>query len=220
MPFLKKQINLLIVEDCSIIADAYKIILESMTKTSFIISFATNCDEAITHIHNKTFQLVLLDLQLPVSKSNRYLNGEDLGLLIRKASPNTKIIILTNVSDSLRITNIVNNLNPEGFAMKSEIDTKDLKHVVDLVLKSKNFKSKTIEFYANKLNFKGIKIDNFDRQILYHLSMGEKTKDISKFVPFSHRTIEVRKSKLKSLLIPESNTNTNLIKEAKKFGII
>tara|TARA_R110000868_G_scaffold720_1_gene5183 strand:+ start:533 stop:685 length:153 start_codon:yes stop_codon:yes gene_type:complete len=50
--------------------------------------------------------------------------------------------------------------------------------------------------------------------------MGEKTKDISKYVPLSQRAIEVRKNKLKSFLIPEGNTNTNLIKEAKKFGVI
>lgn len=63
-------------------------------------------------------------------------------------------------------------------------------------------------------------MDNFDRQILYHLSMGVKIKDICKFIALSHRTIEVRISKLKTVFLINNKADSNLIKEAKKFGII
>lgn len=100
-----------------------------------------------------------------------------------KVSPHTKIIVLRNVSDALRINTMVNSLDPEGFAITSEIDAEYLKHAVDLVLNAQIYWSKTIEEGVNKTNTIGKILDDFDRPILYHLSMGEKTKDISKYVP-------------------------------------
>ena len=71
---IKRNISVLIIEDCSIIADAYKYILDSIVNTKFNICFAINCDQAVQHIQHKNNQLVLLDLQLPVSENERYLS--------------------------------------------------------------------------------------------------------------------------------------------------
>lgn len=215
---IKRNISVLIIEDHSIIAKAYKYILDSIANTKFNICFALNCDEAIQHIQHKNNQLVLLDLQLPVSENERYLSGDDLGVLIRKTSMKTKIIILTSISNPLRIISIINTISPEGFILKSEIDSKQLKSAIEVVLLGKIFYSKTIKKYVEKTDLKGVVLDDLDRQILYHLSMGEKTKDLSKHIPLSTRAIEVRKTKLKKVLL--TNGDSNLIKEAKKLGII
>ncbi|OEK09106.1 hypothetical protein A8C32_14580 [Flavivirga aquatica] len=90
---------------------------------------------------------------------------------------------------------------------------------VELVLLRTKYYSETIKkCIQNKFN--DIIIDNFDRQILYHLSMGEKTKDICKYIPLSNRAIEVRKNKLKVYLLSNDGGSSNLVKEAKKLGII
>lgn len=212
--------NLLIIEDCNIIANAYKSILIDVPKIKFNINFAKNCDEAVEQIQNTKNDLVLLDLHLPISKNERYLSGEDVGLLIRRVSSNTKIIILTSITDQIRVLNIINELNPEGFIIKSDIDQEQLKEAIITVLKGDNFYSKTIRGYTGKSKSNDIHIDDFDRQILYHLSMGEKTKDLSKFVPLSTRAIEVRKTKLKALLDTKNDANFNLVKVAKKLGFI
>jgi|SRR5690606_21858070 len=215
----QKTINLLIIEDCNIIANAYKTIVDSILNRNFKISFAQNCDEAQNQIEKNNYQLILLDLQLPVSKNNKYVCGEDLGALIRQTQKKTKIIVLTNVSSYIRINNIINELNPEGFIVKTDIDTKDLKNAIELVLQGKNYYSKTMQKHVGKV-FDTIYIDDLDRQILYHLSMGEKTKNIYNYMPLSHRAIEVRKNKLKSLLIDKDDNSSNLVKEAKKLGIV
>lgn len=213
-------INLLIVEDCKIIAQAYKGILKEASNLNLKISFAKNCDEAETHILNKKTQIVLLDLHIPNSKNTRYISGEDLGLLIRKASPDTKILIITANTDQTRILSIINEFQPEGFMTKSDIESKDLKTAISQILKGKKYYSKTIKKFTKKISENGIIIDDFDRQILYHLSMGEKTKNLTKFIPLSTRAIEVRKTKLKNLFDNGNEDNFNLVKAAKKRGII
>ena len=212
--------NLLIIEDCTIIANAYRNILNEIPNINFNISFAKNCDEAIQYIEHKKAKIVLLDLQLPASRNEHFISGEDLGLLIRKVSPDTKIIVLTNVSDSLRINNIVKSMNPEGFAIKSDTDPIDLKNAIADILKGKKYYSKTIKGYTNKTSINGITMDDYDRQILYYLSMGEKTKNLSKYIPLSTRALEVRKTKLKMLLDKDNKSDFNLVKEAKNRGVI
>ncbi|MDO5979868.1 response regulator [Flavivirga spongiicola] len=216
----KIGINLLIIEDSAIIANAYKNILSEITNVVFNVTFAKNCDEAIHKIQRIKTQIVLLDLQLPISKNERFICGEDLGVLIRKESPDTNILILTSITDQSRIQNIINEIHPEGFMIKSDIDGIDLKNAILNTFKGKTYYSKTIEGYTRKTFANKITIDDFDRQILYHLSMGEKTKDLSNYIPLSTRAIEVRKTKLKNLLDTKNNENFNLVKEAKKLGFI
>jgi len=217
---MSKEINLLIIEDDSISANAYANIVNTLSNIAFSICFAKNCDEAVQQIKHKKFHLVLLDLQLPVSKNERYVCGEDLGLLIKKINSKTKIVVLTNVSDSLRILNIIKELNPVGFIIKTDIESESLKKAVTDVLCGKQYYSKTIKANSNKTNLNGIVIDNFDRQILYHLSMGEKIKDIPKYMALSKRAIEERIVKLKILFDVKKGNNYNLVKAAKKAGFI
>ena len=115
-------IKLLIIEDHNIIAQAYKRILSDLPNINFNIEFAKNCDEAYTKIQRLKIQIVILDLQLPISKNKRFVCGEDLGLLIRKKEPNAKILILTSITDQARILSIIDEINPEGFMIKSDID--------------------------------------------------------------------------------------------------
>ncbi len=216
----KNEINLLIIEDDSISANAYADIVNSISNIAFSICFAKNCDEAVKHIKLKNFDLVLLDLQLPVSKNERYVCGEDLGLLIRKKNAKTKIVVLTNITDPLRVCSIIEEINPEGFIIKTDIRPQSLIDAIVIVLSNEIYYSKTIKEYTNTQNFNGLNIDNYDRQILYHLSMGEKTKDISKYVALSKRAIEDRKVKLKIIFYIKKGDDSNLVKAAKKAGFI
>lgn len=216
----KNNTTLLIVEDHNIIAQAYKRILNDIPNINFNIEFAKNCDEAIPKIQRLKIQIVLLDLQLPISKNERFICGEDLGVLIRKESPSTKILILTSVTDQARVLSIISEINPEGFMIKSDVESIDLKMAIKQILNGQNVYSKTIESYTNNRSINGITIDDFDRQILYHLSMGEKTKNLTKHIALSTRAIEVRKTKLKMLLDTDNDANFNLVKGAKKMGLI
>lgn len=140
--------------------------------------------------------------------------------MAKKVSPKyKKIIILTFVSDYFRISNIIKTINPEGFIIKSDIKPIDLVNAAQIILDNKTYYSKTVNNNNNN-TVNGHYIDELDRKILYHLSMGEKTKDLSNLVPISLRTIEDRKAKLKDIFGIITNVNSNLIKEAKRRHII
>ncbi|TYA84151.1 response regulator [Seonamhaeicola marinus] len=215
-----KHTKLLIIEDHKIIAQAYETIINTIEEFDFNISFAHNCDDAVKQINTSKNRIAILDLQLPISENERFICGEDLGLLIREKSPNTKILILTSITDQARVLSIISEINPEGFMIKSDIESKDLKTAIVNILNGKKSYSKTIQALSNTTTVNGLTIDDFDRQILYHLSMGEKTKDLTKFIPLSTRAIEVRKTKLKTLLDSEDNGTFNLVKSAKKLGYV
>lgn len=216
----QENIKLLIIEDHKIIAQAYENILNSISNIEFSISFAHNCDEAAYQIQRLRNHVVLLDLQLPISKNEKLLSGEDLALLIKEKSPDAKILILTSITDQSRVLSIIEEINPEGFMIKSDIESNDLKDAIIKVLGGEKYYSKTISSLSKVMVVNGLTIDDFDRQILYHLSMGEKTKDLTKFIPLSTRAIEVRKTKLKTLLDTADNDNFNLVKSAKKLGYV
>jgi DNA-binding NarL/FixJ family response regulator len=65
-----------------------------------------------------------------------------------------------------------------------------------------------------------IEIDIFDKQILFHLSKGTKTKDIPQYVPISLSAIEKRKMNLKNVLGIYGETDLELVKVAKDRGLL
>ena len=140
-----QTVNLLIIEDCKITSHAYETIFNTIQNCYFNIQIAHNCDEAVKLIQTKKNTLIILDLQLPVSKNEKYVSGEDLALLIRETKKEAKIIILTNVSNPLRINSIIKEINPEGFIIKTETSPENLKHAVNLILSGNNYYSNTIE---------------------------------------------------------------------------
>lgn len=222
----KKIINTLIVEDFPATAEAYGNIITANTGFNIKVKIAHNCDEAIEQLQSCTKNLVLLDLQLPASKDNKFISGEDIGLWLRKKYSKTKIIIITSISDSERIRGIIKHINPEGFFIKSDLDSTTLTTAVQDVLNGKTHYSKTIKDFTDNNNnnnnntVNGHIIDEIDRKILYHLSMGEKTKDLPKLLHISIRAIEDRKVKLKDMFEISKNSDTNLIKEAKLRHLI
>jgi DNA-binding NarL/FixJ family response regulator len=65
-----------------------------------------------------------------------------------------------------------------------------------------------------------VEIDLFDKQILFHLSKGTKSKDITQYIPISINAIEVRKSNLKELLEVIDGTDLDLVREARNLGLL
>ena len=65
-----------------------------------------------------------------------------------------------------------------------------------------------------------VEIDQFDKQILFHLSKGTKLNDIPQYIPISLGAIERRKLNLKELLKIEDGSDIDLIREAKNKGLL
>jgi DNA-binding NarL/FixJ family response regulator len=74
----------------------------------------------------------------------------------------------------------------------------ELLFAFDKVIKNETYYSQSVIKMLDSQD-KGIEIDLFDKQILFHLSKGTKSKDITQYIPISINAIEVRKSNLGTL---------------------
>ncbi len=225
---MKEKNKVLIIDDHPLICDAYRSALQQVMREhkniNLKIESAESCDSAREKITNtwteEGWDLVFLDIRLPASKDRRVLSGEDLGELIRENHPLAKIIVATTFNDNYRIQNIFNNLNPEGFLIKNDLDPKELVNAIVKIMQGGVHYSQTVSNLMRKKMHTSINIDKIDRQILYELSLGTKMKDLPNIVPLSIAGIEKRKRILKEIFDVEDQGDKALILKARELGFI
>ena len=115
------------VDDHHMILEGYENVLSRSTlkDINFNIDIAYSCELAWEKIESKNYDIVILDINFPLSEDSKFLSGEDLGIKIKKEYPTMKVIILTVLENSFRLHNILNNINPEGFLLKGEVTAKN-----------------------------------------------------------------------------------------------
>lgn len=72
---------------------------------------------------------------------------------------------------------------------------------------------------VNQSPHNSIEIDQFDKQILFHLSKGTEHHTMPQYIPISLNAIEKRKINLKELLKIKTGSDDELVKEAKSKGL-
>lgn len=166
------------------------------------------------------YDIIFLDVQLFSSDDSQKETGEDLGLFARKILPESKIVFMSSYSDSFRINSILNNVDPDGYMVKSDIDPKSLKDLVrTITCGSPYYSSKALTAIRKKLA-NNIVLDDVDLKILQLLDKGVKTKDMMEYVSLSLPTVENRKRDLKSAFGVEKQNDLALLFEARKRGFI
>lgn len=186
---------------------------------------ARNSEEALTLLeeHNEhPFQIVFLDINLPISEELNLINGEELGVKITKKC-NAKIVVITSIVDQDRIYGILKNINPHGFITKNEATPEMLIEAIDSTLKNEKFYSKEVKNYNQNIDPKEPQspyLDTIDLQILQLISVGEKVKNLPDFVPLSLPSIERRKKKIKVYLGVSSTSDRELILKARDKGFL
>jgi DNA-binding NarL/FixJ family response regulator len=221
-------INVLIIDDHPAIIDSYKFALERLNSTKsefyFRIESATTCQEALEKINanpiDKRFDLIFLDIRIPPSDDRKILTGEDLGLKIRAEYDDVKIIVLTSYNDNFLLNNIIKTINPEGFLIKTDFGFDEIVEAIKIVLIDPPYYSRSIIKLLRKQMSNDFTIDSLDRQLLYHLSIGTKTKDLPDVLPLSIAGIERRKRHLKNVLNTGSKDDNVLIQIAKEKGFV
>ncbi len=223
-----KTYNILIVDDHPIIASAYKVALLSIEKKKedykFDIDTAIDIDSAEKYFSKnpkqKAYDLVFLDIKLPKSTDGKLLSGEDLGIEIRKQSPNTKIIIATTYNDNYRINNILKSVDPDGFLVKNDITPDELVGSIKSIIDGIPYYSETVVKLLRKHISNNFYLDKIDRQLLYELSTGTKMMDLPSIIPMSIGGIERRKRQLKEIFNISKGDDKALVDIAKERGFI
>jgi DNA-binding NarL/FixJ family response regulator len=222
-------LNLLIVDDHPLTCQGYAIFINNGIEEGKLPEI--NIDEAYTgkeaydklkdiDKNNFKYDIILLDLQIPVSEEDRIFSGEDLGVLVRKLNPEIKIIVQTGLLDNHRLYNVFKNLNPEGIIIKNDLDDVIFIQAICDVLDNVPFYSSTFAKLIRNQFSKDYVLDTVDREMLYLLSIGVASKDIPKYIPWSLSKVEKRKRLLREKLGVNDKSVLALVNKAKKTGFL
>jgi DNA-binding NarL/FixJ family response regulator len=217
--------NILIVDDHPFIIQGYKnaITRYNPKEYDFFIEQANDCKSAydiITNPETVVFDIAFLDISMPTYEEKGIFSGEDLAKLLKEYMPNCKIILLTMYTELLKIQNIIDTINPNGLVIKNDLTFDELLFGFDKVINNETYYSQSIQKMIDQSQQETIEIDLFDKQILFHISKGTKTNDISQYVPISIEAIEKRKLNLKKLLNLPEGSDIDLVREAKNKGLL
>lgn len=215
--------NVLIVDDHPFIIQGYKnaITRYKPEKYDFFITEAKDCQSAYHVIaHSETvFDIAFLDISMPPYEEKGLYSGEDLAKLILESMPDCKIIMLTMFTEFLKIKTILKNINPSGLVIKNDLTFDELLFAFNKVIKNEKYYSQSVLKMLESQEH-SIEVDLFDKQILFHLSKGTKTKDLPQYIPISLNAIEVRKLNLKELLKVTDGSDIDLVREARNIGLL
>lgn len=221
-----QDIRILMVDDHPIIIEGYQNTLTATKKDNqnLIIDTANTCDAANLLLQKsakgRPYDVCFFDISLPPSEDGSITSGEDLATICRKILPETKVIILTMFNESYRIHNIVKNINPDGFLIKSDLTSSELAEAFHHILIDPPYYSSTVSNFLNKSVINEIYVDEVNRKILHLLSNGIKTRSLPEHINLSMSAIEKRKKQLKLLFSIDSGKDESLIYEARKKGFL
>ena len=140
--------------------------------------------------------------------------------LISEYMPNCKIILLTMYTELLKIKTIIKTINPSGLVIKNDLTFDELLFAFNKVITGEKYYSESVLKMLSQSEGNSIEIDQFDEQILFHISKGTKLNEMPQYIPISVGAIERRKLNLKESLDIKEGSDTDLVYEAKNKGLL
>jgi DNA-binding NarL/FixJ family response regulator len=219
---IKKRV--LIVDDHPFILVGYKNTLNRYISEQFEFEYEEGKDcrsayDIITNPETSPFDFAFLDISMPPYQEKGILSGEDLAIVLHQYMPECRIIILTMYTEILKVRNIITAINPHGLIIKNDLDFKELIFGFDKIVNNEIYYSESIQKMIDLEDIEIPEIDVIDKQILFHISKGTAPEDFIKYIPLSLESIEIRKKKLKKILIDEG-TDHEMIERAKSRGLL
>lgn len=221
-----QHIHILMVDDHPIIIEGYQNILMATKKEHQVLQIETanDCDSARDLLKRaskeKPYDICFFDISLPGTSDGKMTSGEDLAKLTRKIMPNAKVVILTMFNESFRVHNIVKQINPDGFLIKSDLTSSELAEAFQHILSSPPYYSNTVSNFLKKSVTADIYVDDINRKILHLLSQGIRTITLREHISLSMSAIEKRKKHLKMLFSVKDGKDETLLEEARKSGFL
>jgi DNA-binding NarL/FixJ family response regulator len=219
--------RILIVDDHQLVIQG---ILCSLKEVGdFDVMTTNNCDEAfqLIKIHQKTnpFQLLFTDLSFDNNTENTNLDGgEELIKAIRNNEIDIKIAVITGHTETNRVYNVIRNLNPNAYLLKSKCDATEIGFAVQKMLVNDYYYTHEIHQKLMRRNIIQIQMDDVAIQILKELPNHPKIANLEGIITkgdgslLKLRTIETKLGNLRTDL--NANNNTDLVLKAKELGII
>lgn len=223
-----KNINVLMVDDHPMTLEGYETSLrnieERFKQYHFHIESASSYSSAIHAISHKyrfrPLDLAILDIGLKKQDGALPQSGEELGLLLRKDHPKSKIIVITGFDNSILLRNILDGIDPEGLIVKSDIRTQLFVDAIIDVMDNPPYYSQTVAKFLAKRKSRPYTLDHLDKLILYYISRGKLTKELPTLLPLTISAIETRKKRLKEIFKATDRNDIELLLRAKEQGYL
>ena len=219
-------LKVLIIDDHPFIIEGYKTIISNHAQDKYKLNIiAANSGNQIEAMYadkrrRSHVQLALVDINIPKSDSGLISSGKDAAIFIKKQHPKIKIIVLTMHNDDGRIREILTDLNPEGFLVKSDLSSEELTQAFDDVLCGEVYYSSTIRDHFKRVQQNDFELDKKNLKILHLLSQGVRTKNLPDHLGMSLSAVEKRKNHMKSLFNLHKANDDLLLSQARKKGFV
>ncbi len=209
-----KPISLLIVDD-------HKLFRKSLSSLIRTFDFATtigeaaNGQEALEVLSSNAIDVVLLDVQMPV------LNGMETMKRIKELVSRPQVIVLTQFDEQSLITYMLHH-GANGFLLKDCSPEELSKAILGVMKNDYFFNDMTLhvvkETIAKNHNLPSLEISSRELQVMILLKDGKSSKEISKKLSLSIRTIE---SYRKALMRKTHSKNVaDIVSLAYRTGIV
>lgn len=203
--------KIFILEDHPMTSILYKTILSDKFGNDCKITIATDCEDAYNILvrDNKciSFDLAIIDYNIPAYKIQYLHNGADILTLIKKKNPLCKTLMITAELKKLALYGIIKKMRPTGFVLKSNITNESFLEVVDIVVNGVEYRCEAIQNCVDTIWENEALVDDYNRKIIHYLSKGYKVSDLPNFIPLSESTIKKRISTLKESLGIDKNSS-------------
>ena len=224
---MENKTRILIVDDHQLVIQG---ILCSLKEVGDFDVVTTNtCDDAFRMIksHQKTnpFHLLFTDLSFDNATDETNLDGgEELIKAIRNNEFDIKIAVITGHTETNRVYNVISNLKPNAYLLKSKCDVTEIGFAVQKMLQNEYYYTHEVHQKILRRKVVQIKIDDVSLQILKELPNHSKISNLEGVIAKNDgikiklRSIETKLANLRTDL--NAINNTDLILKAKELGVI
>lgn len=224
---MANKLRILIVDDHQLVIQGILCSLKDVG--DFDVVATNNCDEAFElikkHQNTNPFQLLFTDLSFDnTSETTNLDGGEELIKAIKNNDFDIKIGVITGHTETNRVYNVISNLNPNAYLLKSKCDAREIGFAIQRMLANDYYYTHEIHQKIMRRNIVQIQMDDVAIQILKELPNHPKIANLEGLVTkgdgtaIKLRSIETKLGNLRTDL--NANNNTDLILKAKELGII
>jgi len=213
--------NILLVDDHPFTTDGYKtVMLKRFAENAPNVTIAASCKAAYDAVIStrNSFSLAIIDHSLPTYEEKKLRNGTDIALLLRKAMPACKIIMITAHTEILVLYDIFKRVSPEGFVTKGELTPENLGDAATAITGGDTYISMAVTHSISEVWKKELMVDDTNRQILFFMAKGYKAMELANLVFLSDSSIQKRIASMKKAF--GVIDNSSLVKEAIQQGFL